>query len=307
MAHISVVEPVGKALGTVRQVLFEPFNLIKWLGLGLTAWLASLTESFAPNFNLAPNNVFDSPTGHKALTWIQAHLALVISVGIGMGIVILAVTLVITWVSCRGKFMFLDNVLNNRAEIQVPWRRFSRQGNSLFLFSICFGIAALAVLATLGLLLMFVAWPDIGRHNFGINALSAILLGILFLISYGLVIGCLLAFLNDFVVPLMILRSCRVMTAWGLFLDLFKAHAGMFVLYLLFRLFLTLVISAVVMLACCLLCCTVLIPYVGTVILLPVLVFWRSYSVHFLEQFGGTYRLFGMGPSQYITVRQEPV
>jgi len=69
---------------------------------------------------------------------------------------------------------------------------------------------------------------------------------------------------------------------------------------------LTLVISAVVVLACCLLCCTVLIPYVGTVILLPVLVFWRSYSVHFLEQFGGTYRLFGMGSSQYITVQQEP-
>lgn len=306
MAHISVVEPVGKALGTVRRVLFAPFNLIKWLGLGFTAWLASLTEGFAPNFNLMPNNTFDSPAGHRALTWIQAHLALVISAGIGMAIVILAVTLVMAWASCRGKFMFLDNVLNNRAEIQAPWHRFSRQGNSLFLFSICFGIAALAVLATLGLLLLFVAWPDIGRHNFGINALGAILLGVLFFMSYILVLGCLLAFLNDFIVPLMILRSCRVMTAWGLFLDLFKAHVGVFVLYLLFRLVLTLMISSVVMLACCLLCCTVLIPYVGTIILLPVFVFWRSYSVHFLEQFGGVYRLFGMGTSQYITVQQEP-
>ncbi|MBU4286444.1 MAG: hypothetical protein KKD76_05995 [Verrucomicrobia bacterium] len=306
MAHISVVEPLGKALGTVRQVLFSPFNLIKWLGLGFTAWLASLTEGFAPNFNLTPNNAFDSPAGHKVLAWMQAHLALVISAGIGMAIVILAVILVMAWASCRGKFMFLNNVLNNRGEIQVPWRRFRRQGNSLFLFSICFGIAALAVLATFGLLLMFVAWPDIGRHNFGINALGAILLGVLFFMSYILVLGCLLAFLNDFVVPLMILHSCRVMTAWGLFLDLFKAHVGVFVLYLLFRLVLTLVISSVVMLACCLLCCTVLIPYVGTVILLPVFVFWRSYSVHFLEQFGGAYRLFGMGPSQYITVQQEP-
>jgi len=306
MAHISVVEPVGKALGTVRLALFEPFNLITWLGLGFTTWLASLTVGSGTNLNLPPNIPFDSPIGHKALAWIQAHLALAISVGIGMGIVILAVTLVIAWASCRGKFMFLDNVLNNRAEIQAPWRRFCRQGNSLFLFSICFGIATLAVLATIGLLLLFVAWPDIGRHNFGINALSAILLGGLFGISYMLVLGCLLAFLNDFVVPLMILRSCRVMTAWGLFFDLFKAHAGIFVLYLLFRTVLTLVISAVVMLACCLLCCTVLIPYVGTVILLPVHVFWRSYSVHFLEQFGGAYRLFGLGPSQYITVRQEP-
>ena len=104
----------------------------------------------------------------------------------------------------------------------------------------------------------------------------------------------------------MILRSCRIMAAWGLFRDIFKAHVGVFVLYLLFRFVLTLVISSIAMLACCLLCCTVLIPYIGTVILLPVVVFWRSYSVHFLEQFGGAYRLFGTGPSHYITVRQEP-
>jgi len=306
MAHISIVEPVGKALGTVRQVLFAPFDLVKWLALGFTAWLASLSEGFSANFNPAPSNVFDSPSGQKVLSWIQAHLALVISLGIGVGIVILAAALVMAWISCRGKFMFLDNVLNNRAEIRAPWHRLSRQGNSLFLFSICFGIAALALLATLGLLLLFVAWPDIGRHNFGINALSAILLGILFFMSYMIVIGCLLAFLNDFIVPLMILRACGVMTAWGFFLDLFKAHVGVFVLYLLFRLVLTLVISSVVLLACCLLCCTVLIPYVGTVMLLPVFVFWRSYSVHFLEQFGGAYRLFGAGSSQYIVVRQEP-
>ena len=112
MAHISVVEPVGKALGTVRQVLFAPFNLIKWLGLGFTAWLASLTEGLVPNSNLAPLNAFDVPTGHKALAWMQAHLTLVISLGIGLATVILAVTLVMAWVSCRGKFMFLDNVLN---------------------------------------------------------------------------------------------------------------------------------------------------------------------------------------------------
>lgn len=306
MTHISVVEPVGKALGTVRQVLFEPFNAVYWLGLGFTAWLASLTENLVPNFNPVPTDAFGSPGGQKTLAWINAHLALVISVGIMVFIVALTVALIMTWLSCRGKFMFLDNVLNRRAEIQMPWRRFRRQGNSLFLFTICFSLATLAILATIGLLLLFVAWPDITRHNFGANALCAIILGILLITCFGVTVACLLAFLQDFVTPLMILRSCHTMTAWGLFLDIFKAHAGTFVLYLLFRFALTLVVSTVVMLACCLLCCTVLIPYVGTVILLPVHVFWRSYSVHFLEQFGGAYRLFGMGPSQYITVRQEP-
>lgn len=306
MANISIIEPVGKALGTVRKVLFEPFNVIFWLGLGFTAWLASLTEHLVPNFHLASMDVFDSPDGQKTLAWIDAHLALVISVGIIAFLVGLAVSSLVTWASCRGKFMFLDNVLNRRAEIQLPWRRFRRQGNSLFLFSICFYLAALAILTTVVLLLLFVAWPDIARQNFGINALCAIVLGIFLVICFSLTVACLMAFLEDFVTPLMILRSCNTMTAWGLFLDLFKAHAGIFALYLLFRFALALVISTVAILACCLLCCTVLIPYVGTVILLPAYVFWRSYSVHFLEQFGGVYSLFGMGPAQYITVRQEP-
>ncbi len=306
MRNISVIAPAGKALDTVRQLLFAPFNLVKWLGLGFTAWLATLTEGLTLNFNPIPNKAFDSPAIQNTIAWMQAHLTLVISAGIVLVGVILTITLIMAWASCRGKFMFLDNVLNNRAEIQSPWHRFRRQGNSLFLFSVCFGIATLVVLATLGLLLLFVAWPDIGRHNFGINALSAILLGIFFLASYMIVVACLLAFLNDFIIPLMVVRACRVMTAWGLFLDIFKAHAGAFGLYLLFRLVLALVVSTVTLLACCFLCCTVLIPYLGTVILLPVLVFWRSYSVHFLEQFGENYRMFGTGTPQYINVQQEP-
>lgn len=306
MQNISVVAPVGQALNTVRRLLFNPLNLVKWLGLGFTAWLATLNEGLTLNFNPIPDKALDTPAIQNAIAWMQSHLTLVISAGIGIAGLILAVTLVMTWASCRGKFMFLDNVLNNRAEIQLPWRRFRRQGNSLFLFSICFGIATLAVLATLALLLLLVAWPDISRHNFGLNALGAILLGIFCIASYMLVVACLLAFLNDFIIPLMVLRACRVMTAWGLFLDIFKTHPGAFVLYLLFRLVLAMAVATITLLACCFLCCTVLIPYLGTVILLPVLVFWRSYSVHFLEQFSEDYRLFGAGTHQYITIPQEP-
>lgn len=292
MAHISIIEPLSKAFSTTKQILFTPFNLVKWLGLGFTAWLALLTEGLTLNFNPPSSGMFDSPAADRILPWMQQHPALVISVGIAVIVIILAISLVMSWLNCRGKFMFLDNVLNNRAEIQAPWRQFRRQGNSLFLFSICFMIGTLAVLATLALLLFMIAWPDIVRHNFGINGLSAILLAVIFLISFFLTMAGLLAFLNDFVVPLMLLKRQGVMAAWGEFLELFKAQVGTFALYLLFRLALTLAISYVVLMACCLLCCTVLIPYVGTVILLPVHVFWRSYSVHFLEQFGAGYRLF---------------
>jgi len=48
----------------------------------------------------------------------------------------------------------------------------------------------------------------------------------------------------------------------------------------------------VVLVTCCIAGCFLAIPYVGTVLLLPVLVFQRAYSLHFLAQFGPAYDVF---------------
>jgi hypothetical protein len=44
-------------------------------------------------------------------------------------------------------------------------------------------------------------------------------------------------------------------------------------------------------LTCCLLGCALAVPYLGTVALLPMLVFFRLYTVYYLEQFGPEYRI----------------
>ena len=43
-------------------------------------------------------------------------------------------------------------------------------------------------------------------------------------------------------------------------------------------------------------CCLAVLPYVGTVLLLPLSVFKRSYSVFFLEQFGREWRMVAAAP-----------
>jgi hypothetical protein len=48
----------------------------------------------------------------------------------------------------------------------------------------------------------------------------------------------------------------------------------------------------IVLLTCCIACCFLAIPYVGTVLLLPVFAFKRSYSLHYLAQFGSEYDVF---------------
>ena len=42
---ISVAEPLTPALQQVKQMLFKPFDLAKWVTIGFCAWLAGLGES----------------------------------------------------------------------------------------------------------------------------------------------------------------------------------------------------------------------------------------------------------------------
>ena len=41
----------------------------------------------------------------------------------------------------------------------------------------------------------------------------------------------------------------------------------------------------------CLTCCIGLLPYVSTVVTLPLHVFWRAYSLYFLQQFNPAYAI----------------
>ena len=57
-------------------------------------------------------------------------------------------------------------------------------------------------------------------------------------------------------------------------------------LYVLIRFIISLVVVLIALTICCMTCCIVLLPYLGTVITLPLWVFKRCYSLYFLGQFG---------------------
>jgi len=305
MTTPSIIAPVGMALETVRRVLFQQFNLVKWLAIGFTAWLAAMEGQMGSSFNFNPGQWEKgkaSPSGHVVWEWIIAHLFIIIPVLVLLVVIGFVVGLLVLWLSCRGKFMFLDNVVGNRAEIVEPWHRFRAQGNSCFLFLICFALASVAVLILGFGLALLVSWPDLSRSHFGWFAAVAIGIGSIFFICYLITVICARAFLEDFVIPIMALKKCRIMEGWSIFFDIFRKQAGIFILYLLFRAALSILIGMITIFLCCLLCCTIMIPYVGTVILLPIYVFWRSYSIHFLGQFSDNLNMFDGGEKSYITL-----
>ena len=97
--------------------------------------------------------------------------------------------------------------------------------------------------------------------------------------------------LFDFVVPVMYLRGTGVMAAWREFRGLLAANPGSFILYVLFKIVIALAVGTIACVLTCATCCLAALPYVGTVIMLPLIIFNREYSLYFLEQFGPAYRV----------------
>ena len=299
---ISVIDPLNPAIDRTRKILFQPFDLGKWITLGFCAWLANLGEGGGNfNINFGGDNRHGGQPGGRGLDpvmdWIGAHLALVLVCAIVIILVGLIIGLLLVWLSSRGRFMFLDGVVHNRGAVKAPWREFRSEGNSLFLFRVCLGLASFGLCLLILVVAVAVAWRDIQAEEFGFPAVAALAGGILAFLLVVIVVGCVSLFLKDFVVPIMYLRRIGVMEAWRVFRrSMLDSHLGTFVVYILFKIVIVLVIGMIAVLFTCLTCCIALIPYVGTVILLPLFVFVRAYSVYFIQQFGPEWQLITEEP-----------
>jgi hypothetical protein len=112
-----------------------------------------------------------------------------------------------------------------------------------------------------------------------------------------------LAVLLWFAVPVMYRQRCGVIAACRIVLQLAAAHPVPMLLYILFVAVLALGGAVLSCLAMCVTCCLAALPYVGTVILLPLYVFYYSYALLFLRQFGPEYDVWGEGLPAHLTPR----
>ena len=296
--NIEIVDPVSQAIQTARRILFAPFNFVKWCGMGFTALLGvDLMVSYycggpgGGNGNGFENEPEIGKFVAELVAKAQEHWVLIVSVGSAILAIWLAIMVLILWINSRGRFMLLDNVVRNAGEIREPWRRLRPLGNSLFRFMLAFFVTWGVCFLALVLVSALVAIPDIHRHSLGINAIGAIalgILGLLLLLLTGNVIGTMT---EDFVVPIMYATNTGVLQAWQEYLTLLKPNKGAFTLYILFRWVLEFGIVILILLMCVVTCCIVFLPFVGTVLRLPFIVFMRAYPLHILEQFGDRYRL----------------
>lgn len=303
--EISVTLPISQAIDQVKRVLFQPFDLGRWFVIGFAAWLAHLGEQgfSGGNFGGGPHTGSDNLRREMehAKEYVLSNLSWIIPLVVGIVILGFVLWILFTWLSSRGKFMFLHCIALNKAEIQTPWDQFAAAGQSLWLFRLGLGLVGMIVmLPLLGLIgvpiyrMVLRGAPSAGGIALAVGALLAsILLAVAFAVVSKLT--------KDFVVPIMFRRGNKCLEAWRELRGLLREHFGSFVLYFLMQIVLGIgigmLVLAVLLVTCCIAGCFLAIPYIGTVLFLPVLVFQRAYSLHFLAQFGPEYDVFPTPPA----------
>lgn len=297
---ISATDPLGKAFNHTTRVLFQPFDFRKWLVLGFAAFLATLGEgggSFnVPDFSGGSGGSGGGGGGafeQEAVEWIRDHFDLVIAIGVTAFVVLLAIGLVVGWLNARGKFIFLDNVAHNEAAIAAPWREYAREGNRLFVFNTLLGLGALLIVAAIGAGAVLLAWDDIRKETFGSGALLALgLASTLLPLFLALII--VNGAMQSFGIPLMYLRRIGAVAALrAAFAEVVFPHLGAVIVYSLLLMVLGLGAAVLAFVAILLTCCLGALPYLNSVLMLPITVFFRALPLYFMEQIGPKYRVIG--------------
>jgi hypothetical protein len=307
-AIVSVTVPVSQAIDRVKRLLFRPFDLSKWFTIGFCAWLARLGQAgFGGNFNFGSHrDVGDwREQLHRVWAFVQSSFVWIVPLAILLLAIAVAIGVVLLWVSSRGKFMFLHCVALEKAEIDVPWRRFAREGWSLFLFRLVLALIGAVPMLPLVVVMVLIIAKAVNRGGPDVRSVVALIAVGAALLVVGIVFFIVRKLTMDFVVPIMFLRGCTCREGWKDVLALLSANVGDFVVYLLFQIALAMatgvLVGVVVLATCCIAGCLMIIPYLGTVVLLPVLVFQRLYSLHYFAQFGPAYDVFPQRPPGLAT------
>lgn len=290
---MDLITPLGDAWRRMVGALFRPWRPAVWFTVAFGAWLAGLTSCGGASTGFNPG-VGDGGAGEgfeEVVGAVKEHLPMVLALGIPLLLFCVAVGVLLLWLSSRGHFVFVDNVARGRAAVVAPWSEHGSLATSLFWWRLGFGLVCLLAFGlTLTPLLLAVF------RGGGVPQLWVLFAVIPVMLVLVLATALISLYLRDFVVPIMFRQRLRATAAWGRFLALLRSHPGSFVLYALWILLLFLGVGAAIFVFGCLSCCVgwliLALPYIGTVLLLPLLYTYRAYSLELLARLGPEYDCF---------------
>ncbi|HEV3270678.1 MAG TPA: hypothetical protein VGZ93_00685 [Candidatus Methylacidiphilales bacterium] len=297
----------------MHVILFRPFDPAKWLVIGFNAFLVLLAEG-----GVAINNPFPIHNrtasyqftfrslpellhGFKqSISWAGSLSASPwLALYIALGFVYFAVWLVGNWVGCRGQFIFLDNIVRNRAAIALPWKKYARQGNIWFLFHLgLILLSSVFFLSAAGAFLAFNwSWINAERNPAG-NEVAVLTSCLLIFFGLWIIYAAGMFLIRSFVIPLYFKQSMGLGAALLVLARLVVTRPVSIGSYLLISFVLAIASGLLALLifcvACCVICWLACIPLIGSMLLslvlcqliLPLAIFLRCFQLDCLAQFG---------------------
>jgi hypothetical protein len=290
---IDIERPLQRAWARTNARLFSTFDFKRWLSLGFVAWLAAFLTGGGGSLNLP---WWGNSSGSQAnpQEWLGSLdpgpvILLVCSGLLVVGLILIAMM----WIGSRAQFMFLDNVLRDRDEVRAPWREFGARGHRFFVFytwaaSIPVVLALLVVFAAL-----LVFWPELISFTWpGWPRVMPWLAVLLVLSLLSLVWSVAMLLYRDFGVPILYASDCTAGEAFSQVWAIARAKPGDCALYLLVRIGLALVFGLLANAVVLLTCCVGGLPYLYSVLTLPLAVFRQSFVLDCLAQLEPEYTLW---------------
>jgi len=301
-SKIEIFKPFGEAFEVMKKILFQPFDLKKWMVIGVAAWLANLgSGGGGVNFNYSDTERKETQKLNEAIGQIPQPI-LIAGICVLVCIILLLIVL-FAWLRARGRFVLVDCIVRNRAAIVEPWKEFRPEGNSFFFFSLLVMLALIAViaLAGLGLVLPFIHRGDQAQPSI------AFWIGLPLFVFIVVCLAFVWTLISQLMVPIMYRQRCRARLAFAQTVDLVSSHPGPLLLYVLFLLLLAVAACMISCAVTCATCCIAAIPYVGTVILLPIPITLGAFSLLFLRQFGPDYDVWAeFMPAEFLPLLLPP-
>ncbi len=277
-------------------ILFREISFVRWFGIGFCAWLATVGSG-------GHIRVFDSAmrdasrgAGRGMDKWLEtldtklfSHES--IAMGICFALTFFAVYAFLTWLRSRGDFMIVHRWYHPDAPLNETWAISPRLGRSVWLWrlsvSICTWLLAIPFFLTFW---VQVIRPLLKAGWSGPSALAMLpsIVGwgsVLVLIT--LVYEMLDELLVDFVIPVMYCQQVSVCSAWRSAFSLCNQHPigiiGFYLLKLGLRILSGIAVILFIMGTLLIGAFLLAIPYLNAVILLPVTLLFRGYSLYYLS------------------------
>jgi len=305
---INFTQAFDSAWERMQVILFRPFDFGKWCAIGLSAFLAGFLQGgngLNSSFN---TNNFNNNSFHKygitptpKFDWHQFHSTFAHAIsGMQVGVIVLvsllifafvlAFILLLYWLGARGQFMFLDNIVRNRGEIAWPWQHYKRQANSLFGFYLLIMVISFAIFLPILIVAVLMCIPLFQHQRWpeGGEIAGFVALGLIYF-ALAVVFGFLLFVFREFGIPLMFRQGLLARPAFWKSMNLIRQHTGSVVVFVLLRMAIFIGVAILSVIICCFTCCIGILPYIGTVILLPVLIYVKCFTLDCLAQFGPEY------------------